>query len=82
MPTPEAKELQNELEVNAEKDLMHHVTFSVLILLLRTGEQIMRLSSRRITSCSVATHHSAEQGEAIHRDLSEAHGQWSDEFFH
>ena len=47
MPTPEAKELQNELEVNAEKDLMHHVTFSVLILLLRTGEQIMRLAHRQ-----------------------------------
>ena len=82
LPTPEAKELQNELNDNAEKDSVHHVTVSMLILLLRTGSQTMRLSSRRIISCSVATHHSAEQGEAINRDLSEAYGQWSDECFH
>ena len=37
LPTPEAKELRNELKANAEKDSLHHVTLSMLILRLRTG---------------------------------------------
>ena len=56
---------------------VQHVDASYLLLRTNAAEQSQdMILQHRYPS------HSDEQGEAIHRDLSKAHGQWSDEFFH